>query len=181
MTVALCNTPVLETERLILRAPRHGDYDHWEPFALSERAQYIGGPYARKQAWRGFGHAIGHWVMRGWGSFVFTFKDDDRPLGMTGPWYPVGWPEKELGWTLWHADLEGTGIVFEAAARARDYAFHDLGWDTAVSYVDAPNKRSIALAERLGAVRDPDAQIMELDDDGPDVLVYRHPYPGGTS
>ena len=181
MTVTLANTPILETERLVLRAPIGSDYPHWESFALSQRAQYIGGPYSEKTSWRGFGHAIGHWVLHGWGSFVFTMKDDGRPLGMTGPWYPRGWPEKELGWTVWDADIEGTGLAFEAASAARDYAFETLGWDTAVSYIDAPNTRSIALAKRLGAVHDPDAQIFELPDgDDTKVLTFRHPNPAGA-
>ena len=130
MTVSLTNTPVLETERLILRAPGPGDYDHWRPFALSERAKYIGGPYSASRSWRGFGHAIGHWVMRGWGSFVFHLKSDPKPLGMTGPWYPEGWPEKELGWTVWDASVEGTGLAFEAAGEVvsleEDHGLVDL-------------------------------------------------------
>ena len=180
MGVLLANTPVLETDRLILRAPAHGDFEVWDVFAQSDRAKYIGGPYSEKQSWRGFGHAIGHWIMHGWGSFVFTLKGDDKPLGMTGPWFPKGWPEKEIGWTIWHDDLEGTGLMFEAAACARDYAFEDLGWDTAVSYVDRPNVRSANLARRLGAVEDPNAEIMELDNDDVEVIVFRHPNPKVT-
>jgi RimJ/RimL family protein N-acetyltransferase len=177
MTVALSNTPVLETERLILRAPRGGDWTTFADYAASDRAHHTGGPLKRSQAWRSWGHVIGHWVMRGFGLFVFTLKDNDAPLGIVGPWRPEGWPERELGWTVWSADHEGKGLAFEAAARGRDYAFNDLGWDTAVSYIDAPNTRSIALAERLGAVHDPDAAVMELDDDGPNVMVFRHSPP----
>lgn len=179
MTVTLANTPVLTTERLVLRAPMPHDWEHWMPFAMSERAQFIGGPYSVRNAWRGMGHVIGHWVMRGWGSFIITFKGDDRPIGMTGPWFPEGWPEKEIGWTIWDASFEGHGIAYEAAVCARDFVFNELGWDTAVSYIDVPNSRSIALAERLGAVHDPDAALMEMEDPH-DILVYRHPNPKGS-
>lgn len=178
MTVSLTQTPVIETERLILRAPKGSDYAAWEVFATGPRAQYIGGPYTVRTAWRGWGHMIGHWTMRGFGSFVFTMRGDDAPLGTVGPYYPGDWPEPELGWTLWRDDLEGTGLAYEAAAASRDYAFDALGWDTAVSYIDIPNTRSIALAERLGAVRDDTARRpgYEGEDHAP-IYVYRHPKP----
>lgn len=170
----LAGAPTIETERLVLRAPIAADWEAWRPFAMSDRAQYIGGPYDLGGAWRAFGHAIGHWVLRGYGSFAVTRRGDDTAIGMTGPWFPANWPEQELGWTIWREDLEGTGLMFEAAAAARDYAFSTLGWQTAVSYIDAPNARSIALAERLGAAHDPDAQAPAYDHE---VLVYRHPAP----
>ena len=174
MTVTLANTPVLHSARLTLRAPIASDWPHWSAFAGSDRSQYISGPYAPKAAWRAFGHAIGHWVMRGFGSFVFTLKEDDTPLGMAGPWFPEGWPEAEIGWTIWSPEAEGQGYAHEAARAALDHAFTSLGWTTAVSYIDEPNLRSIALAERLGAVRDPSAEIPDFDEDVPRVLAYRH-------
>jgi RimJ/RimL family protein N-acetyltransferase len=53
----------------------------------------------------------------------------------------------------------------------RAHAFRDLGWTTAVSYIDPDNARSIALAERLGAVRDRGARQPVFDKP---CLVYRH-------
>jgi RimJ/RimL family protein N-acetyltransferase len=176
--IELTGTPTLETERMILRAPKGKDWEQWHPFAQSQRAQYIGGPYDLGSSWRACGHAVGMWLMRGYGSFIMTLKGDDTAIGMTGPWHPANWPEPELGWTMWRDDLEGTGLMFEAAAAARDYAFDVLGWQTAVSYIDAPNARSIALAKRLGAVHDPDAAVFESDKE---VLVYRHPNPGARA
>ncbi len=176
MTVTLSNTPVLETERLILRAPHAGDWPYWKEMALSPRAEFITPDDVDEgKAWRGMGHMIGHWVLHGWGSFIITRKGDDTALGLTGPWFPAGWPEPELGWAVWSPELEGTGIAFEAAKAGRDYAFGTLGWTTAVSYIDARNARSIALAERLGARRDAAARGPHPDD-----LVYRHPNTGAT-
>ena len=59
---------------------------------------------------------------------------------------------------------------------ARGYAYGTLGWPTAVSYVDAENHRSCALARRLGAREDPAAPRP-----GPDGLVFRHPSPEALS
>lgn len=173
MTVALSPTPVLETERLILRAPQAGDWPAWAAFALDERSRFVGGPLDLEKAWRAFGHVIGMWVMRGFGTFVITAKDGGAPLGMCGPWYPEGWPEREIGWTLWSPEAEGKGYAYEAARATIDHAFGALGWDTAVSYIDPGNARSIALAERLGAQRDDAAAHPGLDA----CLVFRHPAP----
>ncbi|MGV6812771.1 MAG: GNAT family N-acetyltransferase [Brevirhabdus sp.] len=172
MTVTLADTPVLTTTRLSLRAPNAGDWSAWREFATSARAEFIGGPHTPETAWRAFGHVIGMWVLRGWGSFIFTLKGEDAPIGMTGPWYPEGWPEPELGWTVWSPEAEGKGYAFEAAQAARAHAYGTLGWDTAVSYIHGQNARSIALAERLGATLDDTAPAPHDDD-----LVYRHPAP----
>ena len=110
--------------------------------------------------------------MRGYGSFVFTLKDSDAPLGMTGPWHPEGWPETEIGWTIWTPEAEGKGYAYEAARAARDFARQSLGWTEIVSYIDVPNARSIALAQRLGAVHDPAAPSPHPDEP---ILVFRHP------
>ncbi|MEM8632603.1 MAG: GNAT family N-acetyltransferase [Pseudomonadota bacterium] len=174
MTPALTNTPILETERLILRAPRPEDYAFWEPFYLSRRARFIGGGSDRGTgvAWRAFCHVAGMWVLRGFGSFVVQTKTCDNPLAMAGPWHPADWPERELGWTVWSEDAEGTGIAREAAEAARRFAYEVLDWDTAVSYIHRDNTRSIRLAERLGCTHDA-AAVAPGDDD----LVFRHPAP----
>lgn len=172
--IALAPTPTLETGRLILRAPHGDDYEPWATFATSDRARHIGGPHDRPGAWRAWGHVIGHWAMRGYGMFVFADRTaPDAPLGMAGPWYPEGWPEREIGWTLWSGAGEGKGLAREAAEAARAHAFGPLGWDTAVSYIHPDNARSVALAERLGATRDRAAPCP----DGKTCLVYRHPKP----
>ena len=182
MTVHLTGTPVLETERLILRAPEGRDYDAFWAFAQTDRAKFIGGPFKEQAAWRGFGHLIGHWAMRGYGMFIVTLRGQDVALGAVGPWYPATWNDHEIGWSLWSTGAEGTGIAHEAALATRAYAYGTLGWTTAVSNIDVDNMRSRALAERLGAVIDPNAAKMPLpDDDETEVLVYRHPSPEALS
>ena len=182
MTPHLAGTPVLQTQRLTLRAPAMQDWARWCAFIVDDpRARFVrGADIDLGKAWRAFGHAVGMWALRGYGSFVFCLRGSDDALGMTGPWHPMDWPERELGWTVWQPEAEGKGLAFEAAARARDFAFRDLGWKTAVSYIDPGNARSIALAERLGAVRDPQAEPPVPLADMP-ALVFRHPAPGAAA
>lgn len=167
------DTPVLETDRLVLRAPQLGDWEPLAGFLTSDRARYVGGPLSRDRAWRGFGHLVGHWVLRGYGMFFVTPKGAQIAIGMVGPWFPEGWPEQEIGWSMFSAAAEGRGFAHEAAAAARTHVFADLGWKTAVSYIDPANDRSIALALRLGARFDPDAAKVA----GEDAVVYRHSAP----
>ena len=164
--------PTLETDRLILRAPRIGDFEGFAAFFASDRARYISeGLTARQDIWRLFGNMAGMWVLRGFGMFVFERKSDSQVIGHGGPWFPITHPEPELGWCLWQSADEGRGFAAEAIIRARRFAYDDLGWTTAVSYIHPENTRSIALAQRLGAVRD-DAAARPGH---ADCRVYRHP------
>ena len=169
---------VLETGRLVLRRPAPRDYAGFEPFLRSERASGIGGPNTSAQAWRIMCAELGHWTMLGYGMWAVTRKGDDTALGLVGPWTPGDWPENEIGWTIWNAADEGSGIAAEAAEAAISHAWNVLKWDTMVSYVGADNHRSAALAIRLGAVLDPDAP--QPDPKNP-CQVYRHPKPLNTA
>lgn len=164
---------LLETERLTLRKPIPSDWDAFYAFTQSDRSKGIGGPYAHGYAWRMFAAEIGHWAIRNFGMFIVTLKGQNKPLGLIGPWYPDDWPETEIGWMMFEGS-EGKGFAFEAAKRIVRHAWEDLKWDTIVSYIDADNARSIALAERLGANHDPAAIVPKPDNP---CLVYRHPKP----
>lgn len=176
MIAELANTPVQETERLILRAPRASDFDAFAPFVMSDRARFIGGGADKDigHAWRVLAILSGHWHLRGFGTFVAEARNTGEPVGSMGPWFPGDWPEQELGWTIWTEDAEGQGFAFEAMSAIRRHAYADLGWSTAVSYIDVNNPRSEALAMRLGCVIDPDAQFVRPEEP---VRVWRHPAP----
>jgi RimJ/RimL family protein N-acetyltransferase len=167
----MTTAPTIETQRLILRGPDARDIDGIVDYFMSPRSQFTGGPVERDTAWRFACLEIGHWAARGYGMWSVCLKDDiDTSLGLVGCWFPEGWPEKEIGWLLW-PQAEGKGIAYEAATMARDYAYADLGWTSAVSYIDKANLRSQTLADRLGCIKDGDAQMPR----GEDCFVYRHP------
>lgn len=168
-------TERLETQGLVLRRPRADDWPAARDFFTSERATGVGGPLSLGKAWRAFAAEIGHWEIRGYGMWTVTRRGaEDRALAMIGPWHPADWPETEVGWMVWDPAAEGTGLATEAARAAIAHAYAVLGWDTVVSYISPTNARSIALAEKLGAVHDPDAPQPKPDDP---CLVYRHPRP----
>ncbi|MDG4649509.1 GNAT family N-acetyltransferase [Roseibacterium sp. SDUM158017] len=176
MTAHLADTPVLETERLRLRAPEAADLEAYAPFVMSARARFIGGGADKDMghAWRMLSVLSGHWHLRGYGTFVMVENASGRPVGSAGPWHPGDWPEPELGWSIWSEDAEGRGYAFEAVTELRRHAYGRLGWSTAVSYIDARNARSLALARRLGCT--PDDAAAQPHRDEP-VQVWRHPAP----
>jgi len=176
VTPHLADTPVLTTERLVLRAPAPADYAAWKEFYLTDRAGFVGGgtDVTAGQAWRAFAATLGHWAIHGHGTFTVTDRATGRPVGGVGPWYPDGWPEPEIGWMIWTPEAEGKGVAAEATLAVRRHVYRDLGWRGAVSYIDRNNPRSIALAERLGCRVDEGAAKPEVD---AQLMVFRHPGP----
>ena len=164
--------PTLETPRLRLREWRESDLDGFADFwAHEETARFVGGVKSRADAWRALAMQLGHWRLRGYGLFVVEEKASGAFAGWSGPYYPEGWPEPELGWAL-AARFQGKGYATEATRAARDFAYGALGWTTAVSLIDPDNHASLRVAERLGARRD---GVFDLR--GTEVGLFRHPSP----
>jgi len=176
MTPRLTDTPVLETDRLTLRAFGRQDIEDGVAFLQTERTRYMFGPMKSHETWNHMAGLIGHWAIRGFGLFAICLKGSDAAIGDAGLLMPEGYHEPELGWGVWSAEHEGKGIAHEAALAVRAHAYRDHGWSTLVSYIDPDNARSIALAKRLGCTLDPDARLPDLPDwEG--TLTYRHPAP----
>ena len=157
--------PALETPRLRLRAPRIEDFAAYAEIATTARGTHIGGPMTRTAAWLDFAQMVAGWTLRGHGVWSVERRTDGMLLGFVLIGFEPGDLEPELGY-LFRAEAEGQGYAHEASAAARDFARDALGWDTVVSYVAPGNSRSIRLAERLGARREPEGL------DG--TLVFRH-------
>ncbi len=164
--------PALDTERLILRGPREEDFEAVLAFQASPRTEFIGGPSTdRWQAWRGFLAQFGHWALRGYGFFTCELRATGQVVGRVGVINHEMWPEPELGWHLFDG-FEGKGYATEAAFAARNWAFQEHGLGPLVSHLHPDNTASIALAERLGATFEREADLL-----GEHHLIYRHPRP----
>ena len=167
--MTITNIPVLETKRLILKAPDAQDYPDFKATFASYRSRFMGGPLNAYETWMLYAAEIGHWEIRGFGMWMVHLRDTDETVGMAGGWFPAKWPEREIAWIIW-PDKAGQGFALEATDRVRRHLYHDRGWDTAVSYIDPKNLDSIRLAERLGCTKDHDAPTIDGSD-----AVYRHP------
>ena len=163
--------PVLTTGRLRLRPPGLADIPGYLDLMMSERARFMGGPYTKIAAWGWFCHERALWQLYGHGGLMIELNGSEETIGLVGINDGPLFAEKELGWMLYDG-YEGHGYATEAAAAMRDWAFAELGLRTLVSYVDAANAASAAVAERLGGVRDDTAPRSDPDD-----LVFRHTPP----
>lgn len=162
---------VIETDRLILRQPDARDISALVAFYNSKRSAMAGGNVAYPEAVTRAYAVLGHWVHRGYGLFAITLKGDDTAIGMSGPYFPPGRPETEVGWLLFDG-AEGHGYATEAAKAVIEYAKKTLHWTEVVHYIDTENINSIAVAERLGAL--PDSNAQQPKPERP-CLVYRQP------
>lgn len=144
----------LETERLILRPidPKL-DFEAWAAAMADENTvRYLGtSPMSRANAWRNMCMVMGHWQVRGYGFFSVILKETGEWVGRVGPWFPEGWPEPEIGWTIAPGHLR-RGYAIEAARASLDYVFNTLGWKRVIHVIMPGNEGSIAVAEKLGSV-----------------------------
>lgn len=164
----MVTVPVLETERLILRALREDDFPVYEKLAADpEVMRYLGGKtMTRVEAWRHMAFMVGHWQLRGYGYFALEEKSTGEFVGRAGFTNPAGWPGFELGWTVapWH---QRRGFAFEAAGRLLRYAFEDLDKDHVISLIHADNTPSRRVAEKLGETPKGDTEVL-----GMPVVIY---------
>jgi RimJ/RimL family protein N-acetyltransferase len=168
----MSHIPTLRTERLVLRPPRFEDFAAYRDLMASPRSVGMGGPLDTRGAWGLFSHDVACWELFGHGALMIEIAGSGECAGQVGINHGPLFPEKELGWLLYEG-FEGRGYATEAAAAMRDWAFATLRLETLVSYCDPANLGSIAVAERLGAVRDETAVRQDPED-----VVFRHVQPG---
>lgn len=157
--------PTLHTPRLTLRHHVLSDMEPFWEFYQSDRAAYVDPPKDRTPMWYGFASDVGSWDLMGFGAWAVEVNG--QLAGQISIMHPPHFPEREIGW-IFLDGFEGKGYALEAASAALQWAW-EQGMPTLVSYIDHRNARSIALAQRLGAERDPQAATYDDVD-----VVYRH-------
>jgi RimJ/RimL family protein N-acetyltransferase len=160
--------PVLETERLVLRAPRLSDFEVWASYFASPRSVHEGGPKDRRAAWEHWASDVALWSLRGYGPFGVEDRITGDYLGEVGIYHGEGYPAPELGWFV-HPDAEGKGVAREAACAVLDWVKASFDWPHITNIISPANARSIALGLRLGGVIDPTLPGIDPGD-----VVIRH-------
>lgn len=159
--------PRIVTERLVLRGHDLGDWPGYRDVMISDRAVHMGGPFGLNAAWTGFLTDMTAWGVTGTGGLAITTRDG-RTVGQVVLNDLPGFPELELGWMMF-AGCEGRGVATEAAAAFLAWIRTEIRPAALVSYVSPGNAASIAVARKLGAVRDAAARRPEAGD-----LVFRY-------
>jgi RimJ/RimL family protein N-acetyltransferase len=145
--------PILETERLRLRAFRRSDFEDYATlYGDPEVLRYLGGGAAtwdRARCWRQLAFLLGHWQLGGCGMWAVALRETGALVGSIGFAHPEGWPGFELAWVLarrWW----GRGYATEGARAALAHAFDVLHKDRVISLIDPENVASVRVAERIG-------------------------------
>lgn len=152
-TCPALDIPVLETERLTLRAFTAADAAPLTAIHGDERTmKYLGGQPdgSLLGAYDKILGYLGHWALNGFGRWAVEEKASGRMIGRVGFLdAPDEWPGNELGWTFLRESW-GKGYATEAAIAARDFGFARLGMERVLSMIHPENTPSQAVAKRLG-------------------------------
>lgn len=143
----------IETDRLILREiDMDRDFEPWcRTHADEETVRFLGGEILEPaKVWRQMACIIGHWQIRGYGFFSIEDRMSGDWVGHVGPWYPEGWPDREIGWTI-AREHWGKGYATEAARACLDHVFDTLGWEHVIHVILPGNEASIAVARKIGS------------------------------
>lgn len=162
------DAPVLTTERLLLRMLQETDFEEYAAIHMdAEVTRFTTRTHLdRLDAWKHLAMIVGHWQLRGFGMWGVFERDSGRLVGRVGFYYPDGWPDFELGWTMGRASW-GKGYAPEAARACLDYAFDVMKRDHVISLIDPANVSSIRVAEKIGETLRGEAVIQ-----GHRVLIY---------
>lgn len=167
-------TPTIETPRLILRGGRCTDF---EPFCAAMAdpafARFITRekrPLTPAECWPRLCGFMGNWQIRGYGMFAVEEKASGALIGHVGPWEPFGWPEFEVGWSIFPAH-QGRGYAAEAAAASLRFAHDVLGKSQAIHLIHPDNEGSAGVARSLGAR--PGEQWMPFWEGAEPVRIWR--------
>jgi len=95
--------------------------------------------------------AIASYEKHGFGLWAVTLRDSDAPIGICGLVRRDFLDDVDLG-LAFLPEFEGKGYGREAGAAVVDYARRVLGLRRLVAITVPPNRRSIALLEKLGFV-----------------------------
>ncbi|MFN3473446.1 MAG: GNAT family N-acetyltransferase [Blastomonas sp.] len=151
--------PVIETERLRLRAPVIGDFEAYAAMWADERVTaYIGGkPRTRTESWTRFIGMHGLWALCGFGYWLFADRQTDALVGVGGlASFERGIPElegfPEAGWAI-APDHWSKGLVSEAMSAV-------MAWNDSVlkaaeirCIIDSGHVASEHVAAKLGFVK----------------------------
>jgi RimJ/RimL family protein N-acetyltransferase len=152
--------PVLETERLRLRA--HRADDHAACLAIwsdAEVTRYIGGrPFTSEEVWKRLLQYLGLWSLLGYGYWAVEEKATGRYVGDIGfadfrrQLEPSLHGMLEFGWVL-APHAHGKGYASEAVAAAIAWGERHFPHLDAVCIISPDNLPSIRVAEKAGFKR----------------------------
>jgi RimJ/RimL family protein N-acetyltransferase len=143
------SVPILQTERLLLRAYRPEDFDAFAEHTADAESMVHLSVKDRQTAWRIFGSHAGLWLLHGAGWWAVELRETGQVVGTVGAFFREQSSDMEIGWNTYRA-FWGKGIAGEAAAAMVDHAFTVRREPSVHALISEGNTSSIRVAERLG-------------------------------
>jgi RimJ/RimL family protein N-acetyltransferase len=145
----------IETERLLLRPWREGDWiELHHTYGDDEVMAWIGSSSLSLETTAfAVGRMSMHWSLLGYGMFAAQERSSGELVGRVGlmrhPEWPLEGPKVEVGWTL-RRSAWGHGYATEGAKASLAFGFGELRLPTIFSMTRPDNVRSRAVMERCG-------------------------------
>lgn len=154
--------PVLQTSRLVLRAPTLDDFEASSRlWADPDVARFTGGkPRTPTDTWDRLFKKAGQWPLLGYGNFMVEDRDTGLVIGEAGfalnlrVFDPAPEPDRfkgapEIGWAFLPS-AQGRGLATEALESVMEWSDANMTASRTVCLIDEAHERSIRLAQRLG-------------------------------
>ncbi|MER9108059.1 GNAT family N-acetyltransferase [Mesorhizobium sp. M0848] len=151
---------ILETPRLILRPPSHGDELllhglHSDPFVVNAIRDGVYPTIEQSKA--ALLQFINHWQHNRFGFWMVFVKDEGQArkfagycgLKCSGPYLPEGPNNVEIV-TCLHLAASGKGIAVEAGRAVVQFAFDRLKLKKVTGFIRPTNKRSLRKNQKIG-------------------------------
>jgi RimJ/RimL family protein N-acetyltransferase len=149
--------PRIETERLVLRPWRKGDFRPYHAIlSHPEVHKHFGpAPMSAEEAWRRLTSFVGGWHLLGFGMWAVEENSNGELVGIVGlfnAWRgldPEFGEEPEMGWIFAH-DVHGRGMAGEACRAVLEWAEANLEPTPIWAIIAPANEPSLKLAAKLG-------------------------------
>jgi RimJ/RimL family protein N-acetyltransferase len=150
--------PVLEDERVLLRALTENDADHLLPFSLKEPEIWKFGlvTAAGEENLRNYvGTAVKNLADKKEYPFIVFDKKANRYAGSTR-FYDIQqpWLTTQLGYTWYGKDFQRSGLNRHCKLLLLTYVFEDWGMERLEFRADANNAKSVAAMKAIGCVEE---------------------------
>lgn len=152
------DVPIIETERLVLRAHRIEDFPSFarmwaDPHFVRFLDQST--PLPEEDAWARFLRHPGYWQFLGYGVWAIEEKETHRFVGNAGfsdrkrTICSTLFSVPEMGWSL-SSTVQGNGYATEAACAAIEWADANLPDEKTVCAIRPDNLASLKVAAKCG-------------------------------
>lgn len=157
------STPIIETERLLLRPWEERDR---APFATLTAdpvvMEFLAKPLTRAESDAYIDRAKAHFAANGFGLLATELKETGAFVGLVGitqvPFESHFTPAVEIGWRILK-EYWGRGLAPEAAKASLQFGFNTLGLEEIVAFTIPVNVRSQRVMEKIGMERDPEGDF----------------------